>query len=313
MNIEKAKQVIKKYWWIILIVVFIIIIILVLINENIEKRKEKEKADNKQKTNWQETEEQKNIREGRKPPMTSKELAAADKALALGISIDDPQNDYVKMPGGIRPDGRPDNTNPWPLPFTDLKKAQVGADQTYIYVKYQFYGIIPVKMVTVGDDFLSGSGVNFGVNKYYNNNLKKEQEGALMQTAICYATRTKEQLRLDSTSEFYNPPKLGTSTFGEANAEVKNKDGEDTYGIATSEGKVYGGAGYDYILAAFPLANLGLKYGDTIIFEISAESGSRVYHHQSVDALLDYGHSKSGEYITWKIGSNTYTSKIPNY
>lgn len=218
------------------------------------------------------------------------------------------------MPGGLQGDGRPDNQNPERLEYTDLKKVYIGADTEYIYVKYEFYGNFPNETHEFGDnDFISMICVNFALSKYYNHNLNKYDKSALLQLGITYVSRRKEQRLVDWSSDFLELPTTGTSTFGEANSEVKDENGEDTYGIATSAGKTYGGVGTNYLLAEFPLSNLGLKYGDMIIFDIGVESNSRVYHHQSADALLDYGYSKSGKYITWGIGSNYYITKIPNY
>lgn len=218
------------------------------------------------------------------------------------------------MPGGLQGDGRPDNQNPERLEYTDLKKVYIGADTEYIYVKYEFYGNFPNETHEFGDnDFISMICVNFALSKYYNHNLNKYDKSALLQLGITYVSRRKEQRLVDWSSDFLELPTTGTSTFGEANSKVKDENGEDTYGIATNAGKTYGGVGTNYLLAEFPLSNLGLKYGDQIVFEIGVESNSRVYHHQSSDALLDYGHEKSGKYVTWEIGSNTYIATIPKY
>ena len=275
-----------------------------------EERKQMEKIDQTQ----EDSQEMKDIREGRKPPMTADEVTKAEAAFTTGISIDDPQNDYVKVkPGTMQPDNRPDNSSPWPVPFTDLKKVQIGADETYLYTKYTFYDAFPNEMYRNGEDFLAMILVNIGLQEYFNHNLNKTDASALFQVGLAYAMNSNKDALNGEYGSFFNPPKLGTSTFGEANSVVKDKNNEDTYGIGTDKGKTFGGAGYDYILAAFPLDNIGLLFGDTITFDVACESGSKVYHHQSGDVLLDYGSAKSGKYIIYKIGSNTYTSVIPKY
>ena len=61
---------------------------------------------------------------------TSAELQAAEKALQNGVKIDDQQNDFYKIPPGtVQPDGRPDNPNPYPLPWTDFRSVNFGADE----------------------------------------------------------------------------------------------------------------------------------------------------------------------------------------
>jgi hypothetical protein len=255
--------------------------------------------------------EMKDVHEGRKPPMTAEELALAEAALAKGISIDDGQNDYAKVaPGTIQPDGRPDNPNPWPLPFTDLKNAKIGADEKYLYVKYTFWGKFPEKMAKVGDDYLTGVGVNLGLNDFYNHNTQASRQTGLLQTGLNYWSRDKEDNW--NEADICVPPVLNTSTFGEPNSAVQYK-GEDTYGIATGEGKTYGGAGDDYLVAEFPLSNLGLKYGDEIKFDLGTESGSKVFHHECIDPILDFGSAKMGKLIIWKIGSGSYTTEMPKF
>jgi len=316
-NDQPEKSFLKRYWWII-VILFLIILGVVITVSTINGQNEKKAQDEEQKVKVAQREKEdqatKDMQEGRKPPMTTEEVSKANEALALGISIDDLQNDYVKVkPGTIQPDGRPDNSSPWPTPFTDMKNTQIGADETYLYVKYTFYGIFPTEMYRNGEDFLAGVGVNLGLKKYFNHNLNEQDESALYQTGITYAANSSKEALNGEYGSFFNPPKLGTSTFGQANSAVKDKNNEDTYGIGTDAGKTFGGAGYDYILVAFPLSNLGLLFGDTITFDIACESGSKVYHHQSIDPLLDFGSVKSGKLITYKIGSSTYTSVIPKY
>jgi len=308
----------SRFWLITVVIIVLLAGTVVFFTTSTNKaREEDERKQNEKEKNSQtqvDSQEMKDIREGRKPPMTSDELAKAEAAFTAGISIDDLQNDYVKVgPGTIQADGRPDNSSPWPVPFTDLKKAQIGADETYLYTKYTFYDIFPTEMYRNGEDFLAGIGVNLGLKEYFNHNLNKTDESALFQTGITYAANSNKDALNGEYGSFFNPPKLGTSTFGQANSKIKDKNNEDTYGIGTDAGKTFGGAGYDYMIAAFPLSNLGLIFGDTITFDISCESGSKVYHHQSIDPLLDFGSAKSGQYIIYKIGSNTFTSIIPKY
>ena len=308
-------KIIKKYWWLILIIIIVLIISYIvisnIINKNNDNKKEKEKLELERQ---RQADEDRRNEELLHPKLTKAELTKAYNSFENGIEIDDPKWDFVKMPGGLQGDGRPDNQNPERLAYTDLKKVYIGADTEYIFVKYEFYGNFPKEVYEFGDrDFLAGIGVNFVITSYYNHNLKKHDEAALLQLAITYVSRNKDQRLVDWDSVFLENPTTGTSTFGEANSKVKDENGEDTYGISTGNGKTYGGVGTNYLLAEFPLSNLGLKYGDQIIFEIGVESSSRVYHHQSSDALLDYGHEKSVKYITWTIGANFYVAKIPNY
>ena len=77
---------------------------------------------------------------------TEAQLKAANTALASGVEINDPQNDWVKVPKGTKqPDGRYDNDQPYPLGWTDYRSLSIGADQNYIYFKYRFWGEFPKK------------------------------------------------------------------------------------------------------------------------------------------------------------------------
>ncbi|HOZ54086.1 MAG TPA: hypothetical protein PKY25_02010 [Bacilli bacterium] len=312
---EKVKLLFKKYWWVLLIVIIIIIVSYIIISIYIDKKIEDKKEQDKIVFERRRQEEEKRRKLAELyPEMSKKEIEKANNAFNNGIFIDDPEHDFVKMPEGLQGDGKPDNQNPEKLPYTDLKKVYIGADNKYVYVKYEFYGNFPKDIYEFGNnDFLYSIGVNLNLTQYYNHNLNKEDKSALMQLTISYASKKKNQSKITEDSTFFDLPHVATSTFGEANSLVKDENGEDTYGIGTNAGKTYGGVNTNYIMAEFPLSNLGLKHGDTIIFDIAAESSSRVYHHQSNDALLDYGSSKTGEYITWIIGSNSYTSKIPRY
>jgi hypothetical protein len=315
---KNLKHYIKHFWWVALIVAAVLMVATVVTITQVNHAKDRDKEVQKQaeEAEAKEVQEQltKDIQEGRKPPMTEVELVMANTALATGITIDDGNNDFtVFPPGTIEQDGRPDNSSPWPLPFADLKNVQIGADETYLYAKYQFWGSLPDEMYRNGDDFLVGVGVNMGLQNYLNHNTGKVDGSGLFQVGLSYAAASSKDSPVGEYGTFYNPPKLDTSTFGEANSAVKDKAGEDTYGIATGEGKTFGAAGLDYMVVAFPLANLGLQYGDTINFNLSAETSSKVFHHQSIDPLLDFGSAKMGKTITWKIGSNNYTAAIPKF
>ena len=74
---------------------------------------------------------------------------------------------------------------------------------------------------------------------------------------------------------------------------------------------VGGGSGTDYIISAFPLSAVGLKYGQEIIFRIATESGSEKWHHSTIDEVLGIAGSKFGKQVLYTVGSNKFELKIP--
>ena len=145
---DEPKSFLRKYWFIIAIIFIAIIgtgITVIIEQRNDEREREKQEQKKKEQNQYSEEEllEQKNIHEGRKPPMTKEELAKANTALEAGIFIEDEENDFIDLPEGLQGDGRPDSQDPLPLPFADIKSVRIGADETYIYLKYEFYGTFP--------------------------------------------------------------------------------------------------------------------------------------------------------------------------
>ena len=53
--------------------------------------------------------------------------------------------------------------------------------------------------------------------------------------------------------------------------------------------------------------------GSDIIINAGVEKNSEIYHHSSIDLLLDFGSAKSGKIINYTLGSNNYTTTVPNY
>jgi len=245
-------------------------------------------------------------------PFSTSELSAAEAALAAGVTILDPQGDWASVSEGIQPDGRTDNTHPYPLDFTDVKSVTFGADSQYLYLKVELYDVIPNDVVYWDNtelqkqDFISGMGCNLALMHFFNRNIGRDDTG-LIQLGLSYIEGNIWTFLENPV--FYTPPVVAISNFATPSGNKDNHN-EDIYLVSNSEGRVGGGAGTNYFMAAFPLSNFGLQLGDTIEFNLALEVGSLLFHHECVDVILDCGF-KTGETIRYQLGANTYENLGP--
>lgn len=235
--------------------------------------------------------------------MTNAQIQTANAAISKGVSIDDPQNDWFKFPAGsVEGDGRPDNSNSYPLPYTDVKNASFGAADNYFYIKYTFYEKIPETMQNYNADDIKMYTSNIGLSKY--TNAAGQTENGEWQLGMAYI-RGKNNDSLERSTDYTTvTPYMWITNMGEQTGT--DSTSESIWKIQNSKGLTAGGPGNDWIMAAFPLDNLGMKMGDTIEFSLSVETASRIYHHQSVDLVLGKGSNKQGDTIRYVLGSNTY-------
>jgi hypothetical protein len=243
---------------------------------------------------------------------TDKELDKVNTILAKGITITDQANDWAPIQEGLQPDGRKDNGQPYPISFTDVKSITLSADEQYLYIKTELYGVIPNDVTYWQNtqynqqDFIMGMCCNFDLASFLNRNTGLQDQG-LMQTSVFWVKGDPRDSLINP--QFVTVPILGTSSFA-TNSGTKDKNNEDIYTMSTSEGRVGGGAGFDYFIGVFALKNFGLQFGDVIECDVSLEIGSKLFHHECVDVILDCGY-KAGETIRWKIGTNTYENLGP--
>ncbi len=236
--------------------------------------------------------------------MTEDQLAHANEVIAAGVSIDDEQNDWYHFPeGSIQGDGKPDNPNTYPLPYTDIRNVSFGADADYFYIKYTFWGEMPSSLQTYNEDDMKFFCQNVSISKYTDENGTSQV--GMWQIGTSYIESDEKDKTLEATMNYRETtPYSALSSFGGQNGTDKNS--EAIYTIQSSRGLVSGGAGYNYIIGAFPLSILYLQLGDTIEISIAYEANSRIYHHESVDLMLANGDSKEGDTIRYVLGSNIY-------
>jgi hypothetical protein len=222
--------------------------------------------------------------------MTPEELKKAELSLATGIIINDGQNDFFQLTGELKPDeedGRYDNFRPYPLPYTDVKNVSVGADNTYIYFKFLFYGNFPKEIPVYDNDTLEVivtkveelSSASSGIEPYEIN------------TDLMYG-------RYDGKGKVTPiTPQFDHYAFISTDGGMKDRN---------TNGLVGGGLGYDYIFVAYPLSILNVKLGDEVTFRTTSETASSKYHHEVIDSIGSGPDSKFSMKIKYKLGSKTY-------
>lgn len=241
--------------------------------------------------------ETKNMK-GEKPrSFTDDELTAANLALVNGIKIDDPQNDYFEFPlNHFQPDGRPDNDNPYPLPYTDLRSVSVGADDNYIYFKFQYWGNFPTSSVVYNGDLLWSIGSKAENFTYINaDGIKDSAELSNGINLVDYIDGQRVETDNPSIGQLAMISPIG-----------KDAQMEEIYKTMNGAGLVAGGAGQDFILSAFPLSLFGIHLADEVAFSCSTETGSTKYHHVCVDFLLGRDGYLGGSVISYKLGDKEY-------
>jgi len=310
---QKPKRVFfKRFWWaglICLILLISLVGFLVSLNQT-EKKRNAEKEQQKQAQINKERAKENQGYKYIEPTMTEAELAKASLALKNGVSIDDPANDFAIPPVGVDADGKSDNQKPYSLGWNDIKKVTFGADNENFYIRYDFYGMFPNSMVTTEGDDIRGIGGNVGLSKFTSTDGTTNE--GMWQIGLTYAESKGKDSKDESAGFNIITPRLHVTSIASPTSEI-DKHGETIYSLGSDKGKVYGGVGKDFLMAAFPLANLHVLPNSDISFDISVETNSHIYHHSSIDPLLDFGSSKSGKTIQYKLGSNTYTSFKPDY
>jgi len=242
-------------------------------------------------------------KDGQGRAFTASELKAAESALAGGIKIDDPQHDWFQFPpGSIQPDGRPDNPDPYPYGWTDLRSVRVGADQQYIYFKFQFWDEFPKNAVSYNGDLIRDTGA-------------KVTDFKPLSTTIGFTSGDlgADIFFLESQDGDWVPARHITIGQGAMLSPIGTDEYMETlYQTYTSLGMVDGGPGHDFLLAAFPLSLFNLKLGASVSFSIATETGSLAFHHEAMDLLLEQPGSKFGLTIHYQLGSNTYETVLPS-
>jgi hypothetical protein len=312
MDNQSLKVFFKKFWWIFLLAILIAFSLFLYFETKkgklIEQRNEEYTKVQHDLTKKNAEQEYKQV-ESR---MTQGQLENANTALAGGIVIEDKTNDYYKPPAGvIQGDGKPDNSKPYPLGYSDITSVNIGADSQYLYVKVNVNNTIPTKLPIINGDEIKMLVANIELVNFINEKGKADQGSIQIGQVYVQSTNPDKELSTSASNDFVEiEPVLGTSTLISPTGK-RDKTNEEIYSVHGNDGLVAGGAGTNYLLVAFPYTVYGMKYGDTLTLSLAVEANSRIYHHASTDILLLIENSKFGRQIIYKIGSNTYKTSIP--
>ncbi len=231
-------------------------------------------------------------------PFTAAQLEHAELALSQGIHIEDPTDDFFQVPpGSVQPDGRPDNPDPYPLPYTDVRSLSVGADEQYLYIKYQFWGEFPLEGDVYNGDAITAVGAKLTDFTFTNENGPDSAEIGLSVTYFFFDP-------MENAPAVPIEPMIGQGAMISPTGTDEYQ--ETIYKEMTGAGMVGGGPGYDYLISALPLSLFGLSYGDEIVFGAASETGSSIYHHEVIDILLSDPAEKFGDLIRYRLGASTY-------
>jgi uncharacterized protein YpmB len=261
-KVEQPKEsLIKRFWWVFAVTAAVLAILgaVLFISQANHKKDEQKQA---QKEADKKTEEVKNSEQQnyayKEPTMTAAELTKANTALAAGIYIDDPANDFAVVPTAAKPglDGKVDNPKAYQLIWNDVKKVTLGADQENMYVRYDFFGIIPEKMATVNGDDIKSIMCNVDLAEFTTTSGKKDQ--GMMQIGLMYTeAKSGKDNKDESVGYVQVTPRLGVSGVASP-TQSNDKYGETVYGKNISNGKIKGGPGNDYMIASFPLSDFDI-------------------------------------------------------
>lgn len=217
--------------------------------------------------------------------MGSEMVKNAEAAVSSGITVSDPQNDFVMMGTNKEEVVSTDKNNPSPyvVDYLDIKSIHVGADDKYIYYKVIYYNTIPKWPESINNDVIVAIG-----NKLHIVNEKGED---LIVSHFDFGYEPVIKIGALNTSYDYCP--TGIEWPEDARMACHNDNS-----------KIYGGGGTDYIMGALPMDKVGLALDQTIYFTIDEETKSSQFTHAAVDVLGTNG--KESQVIKWSIGSNKF-------
>lgn len=286
----------KKWVWITSVAVIIIIAIFFISISN-----------NNEQSNTSEEKQKINDKGEMPKTFTSSMLKRANDAFSKGINIEDKENDWYLPAEGTMQWDKPDNPKPYPFGWTDFKNVSLGADEEYIYVRFVFYDKFPNKMPSYNGDDIFSTGAKIADMYFINSNGKSDS--AEMGIGVGWVRFTGDE----KTSGYYAMDQADLGQLAMISPNGTDEHSETIYAKMEGAGYVAGGAGYNYLLSAFPLSNFGISLGDEVNLTISTETGSNKWHHESIDNILDVPGSKSGGVIVWKLGENSYKIEAPRF
>jgi hypothetical protein len=260
--------------WILVVIIIIAIAGPVLYSMAL-KEKAKEKEESRQQMS------------GFAKTMSAEQRQKAEKALQNGIKIEDAKGDFVSDFKLIMPADQI-------LQF-DTKSIEYGADDQYLYRKCSYRAVAEENLVLAGHGDIQ---MNCSSALYIDRQQPKavkwgEEKYHMLTTNYDYA---ENLLGIELS---INMPEGATE-------EDMNNSGVQYSIKRPFGGLVYGGVGYDYVLAAWPLSELGLKSDDAVTIFSSTEEGAKGDGtHFAVD-MVPQGNQKDGTMVKWVLGQKEY-------
>ena len=203
----------------------------------------------------------------------------AEKVLAQGISINDPAQDFPLMgQKGENVKEKPNNDNPYNLPFLDIKEVRAAKDSEYLYFQIIFFDKIPRHLVKLSGDKIISDGIKV--------NIVNDKGVEQLDLGIAYGYRF-----LNDANCFYSTEPTGIEWPENARFAKENRDC-----------KVFVGA--DYVIGALPTKDNALLREPTIYFNVQHEAESRKFDHAAVDLLG--GKGKMPAVIKWTPETNEF-------
>lgn len=294
---QPKKSIFKRFWplskkllvrgkW-----VGVILIIFILVGIGFAKdRADKRKRDSNLKNTG-------NISQqlSRTKNFSAEQLQKAEKALLNGVALEDEKDDFYIAPEISKEEIEKGYNNPdaYRISYFDYKRLSFGADEEYLYFKHEYWDKFPEKgLIEYNGDKITETVAKIVELSF----VGKENEMTSLVDGICFPNCGNEIIR-----HYY--------FVGWTGEQMKKRDGmPDGY-----NGMITGGPGYDYILSAYPLADLGLKTGDEIVFSHESETTSEKWHHATADRLFQLPETKRSKIIKWVVGSNRFELVIPDY
>lgn len=213
--------------------------------------------------------------------MSKVEISRAGAALAKGIFLEDQKDDFSWFVKGFN------------LARFDLKSVTIGVNKKYLYLKYQVFDKFNEQRL-INAYTMTGTGFNASLR------LVKDQKKVSPYGTGLYST-------LGAGVDFQGDKVEGGATYFLNIPDGLPESGMEGYGITKGMDAIATRGG-SWLIAAFPLKSIGLKYGDDVIMTFGTETGSTTEFHLAIDPLMGYGKTKCPANIHFVVGESKYTT-----
>jgi len=194
--------------------------------------------------------------------LSGEKVSVEEAEKCLNNTFTDSLNDFYTPPGGAPPDGV------YEFGPVDIITVSVGCDDKYLYIKFE-----------VAENFPKGTVVS------QDNNVVKKITGwcpvdiDLDPSTGCQSDGGAEAL----LCFMIDLEKKETGAYFFAQPTGIEEPEEDRYAVHKDAIVVGGGSGKNWIILAYPLADIGLQKGMVVDIGFNLEAESDKWHHFSFD------------------------------